>query len=134
MFVSWNVDLYLLTVGQCLPFPRLKSFKIFLTQDSAWILFFLGSPMVWSSLHDEMLCREIMVVDLFTWTKEHSCERKEMGRGRWKLEPNWSCLFQSWQKGSSRSRERTEKQKFKKSSIEVALEEFIVLFLYSCNI
>ena len=132
-----QVDLCLLTVGQCLPFPHLKSFKMFLTQDSAWILIFLGSPMVWSSLHDEMLCREIMFVDLFTWTKEHSCERKEMGRGRWKLEPNWSCLFQTWQKGISRSLqpspERTEKQ-IEKSSIEVALEEFSVLFLYSCNI
>ena len=27
MFVSWNVDLCLLTVGQCLPFPHLKSFQ-----------------------------------------------------------------------------------------------------------
>ena len=68
-----------------------------------------------------------------------------MGRGRWKHELSWSCLFESWQKGTSSSlkpsRERTEKQieKRKKasgietnmSSIEVALEEFSVLFVYS---
>ena len=40
------------------------------------------------SLQNQMLCREIMAVDPFTGTKEHSCERKEMGRGRRKLELN----------------------------------------------
>ena len=38
--------------------------------------------MVWSSLHDEILCREIMAVDPFTGKKQHDWERKEMGRGR----------------------------------------------------
>ena len=84
------------------------------------------------------------------WNKKEPCsERKEKGRGRWKLEPNWSCLFHSWQKGSSRSlqpsrvakelRSKLKKEKKKTggietgmSSIEVALEEFSVLFLYSC--
>ena len=33
--------------------------------------------MVWSSLHDEMLCREIMVVDPFTGTKKSTVARQK---------------------------------------------------------
>ena len=31
--------------------------------------------MVWSTLHDAMLCREILVVDLFTGTKKSTVAR-----------------------------------------------------------
>ena len=81
--------------------------------------------------------------------KEPCCARKEKGRGRWKLEPNWSGLFHSWQKGSSRSLQpsrvaRELRSKLKKEKKKnrwnwnrheqhwSGLEEFSVLFLYSC--
>ena len=31
--------------------------------------------MMWNTVHDEMLCREILVVDPFTWTKKRTVER-----------------------------------------------------------
>ena len=122
----------------------------FLTKDSAWsgfLLFQEASGMEFSSR------RNVVPANHGCWSlnwnkKEHSCERKEMGRGRWKHELNWSCLFQSFQQDSSRSlqpqsRERTEKpiEKRKKSKWNWnrherhwsgILEEFSVLFLYSC--
>ena len=32
--------------------------------------------MVWNTVHDEMLCREILVVDPFTGTKKGTVERR----------------------------------------------------------
>ena len=93
-----------------------------------------------------------------SWLLIPSLEQKEspVARGKKReevsenLNPNWSCLFHSWQKGSSRSlkptrearelRSKLKKRRKKKtggietdmSSIEVAQEEFSLLFLYSC--
>ena len=36
--------------------------------------------MVWSTVHDEMLCREILVVDPFTWTKRGTVARGTCGK------------------------------------------------------
>ena len=39
------------------------------------LIIILRKPMVWNTVHDEMLCREILVVDPFTWTKKGTVER-----------------------------------------------------------
>ena len=36
---------------------------------------FILIMVVWNTVHDEMLCREILVVDPFTWTKKGTVER-----------------------------------------------------------
>jgi hypothetical protein len=36
-----------------------------------------GTTMIWTDLHDEMLCREINAVDVFTGTKKGTVKRSE---------------------------------------------------------
>ena len=57
--------------------------------------------MVWSTVHDEMLGREILVVDPFTGTKKGTVERGT----EWEevTEQNSACELLSWQAGSPRS-------------------------------
>ena len=39
------------------------------------LIIIIRKPMVWNTVHDEMLCREILVVDPFTWTKKGTVEK-----------------------------------------------------------
>ena len=100
--------------------------------------------MIWSSLHDEVLCRVTMVVNTFTGTQKNTVARgKEWEEVAENLNYIESVYFKV-DKRVVRDRcnllARTEKQIEKKasgigttlSSIDVALEEFTVLFLYSC--
>ena len=125
----------------CLPFAHLKSNVIFNSRFCLnWILIFLGSQgYIWSSLHNEMLCREIMVVDSFTGTKKSTAAKGK----KWEDVVENLNQFQSWQNGSSRSLQPSCKKNWEAnwitseietdmSSIEVAPKEFSVLFLYSC--
>ena len=100
--------------------------------------------MVWSSLHDEILCREIMAVDPFTGKKNST-----IGRGKkWEeVAENLNlieivyCLLTVRDRYNLLARELRRKLKKEKkargietdlSSTEGALEEFSELFLYSC--
>ena len=39
------------------------------------LIIIFRKPMVWNTVHDEMLCREILVVDPFTGTKKGTVAR-----------------------------------------------------------
>ena len=102
--------------------------------------------MVWSSLHDEMLSREIMVVDPFTVTKKSTARGKkweEVAENLNQIEAVYLKVDNRAVGDSYNLLAREEISELKKenkasgietdmNSIEVALEEFSVLFLYSC--
>ena len=62
-------------VGSCLPFVEYQSsqnshkLRLLFIQGLILIIIF-RKPMTWSTVHDEMLCREILIVDPFTTSKK----------------------------------------------------------------
>ena len=52
------------------------------------LIIIFRKPMTWSTVHDEMLCQEILVVDPFTATKKGTA-----ARGRRKLKQNSASVL-----------------------------------------